>query len=135
MSGPITTKLSEPDAPQLWPEALRDRPRDPDPFPWRQVGRWMLPGLIVALVLFSVYAYLEQRAAKQIAYVQSERLLFMRSDNRSSITADQISKVVGRPQWAPDGSSLAVVSGNNIKKLSLLLPSAMVTTSNTFSRV
>jgi Tol biopolymer transport system component len=55
----------------FWPNALRDEPRR-EPFPWRFLTLWLLPGIVAALLLAALAILLQQQADKRIVFLSPE---------------------------------------------------------------
>lgn len=104
---------SSPSAARRWPEALRDQPRPPDPFPMRLFFLGLLPGLIGAMLLIVGAVYLEQRANRQILYLTPQSgLAVVRADgtrNRAITLGESGARFTGPAQWSPDGSRFAAL--------------------------
>jgi Tol biopolymer transport system component len=109
---PLETSV-QPSAAQLWPEAARDQPRPPEPFPRRLFLSWLVPGLVGAIILIAITVYLEQRANRRIVYrTQGGALASVRADGageRALSFTGLEDAIFGPPQWAPDGSRFAAI--------------------------
>ena len=63
-----------------WPEALRDEPHA-NPFPWRVLLRWLLPGMAGAMLLLGLLWPLRNQAARPIVFFTAQgRLAQVRAD-------------------------------------------------------
>jgi len=101
---------------QPWPEALRDQPRLPDPFPRRLFLLALLPGILGALLLIAAVIYLEQRASRQIVYATPEgRFAAVRADGSRvrSLFDSTSARLIGSPLWSPDGRRFAAIARQN----------------------
>jgi Tol biopolymer transport system component len=101
---------------QRWPEALRDQPRPPEPFPLRLFLLGVLPGIIGAALLLAMTIYLEQRANRQIVYLTTEgRLAAVRADGtRPRTLFDGLNvRIAGSAHWSPDGRHFAAIAMQN----------------------
>ncbi len=101
-----------------WPEPLDAPSRPKDPFPFRLIIPWGLVGVVGLALLIGLSIYFDQRASKQIAFVDSGGVLkLIRADGQGEKTVTSaIVKVTGSPQWSPDGRLLAAVDqqGNGL---------------------
>jgi Tol biopolymer transport system component len=111
---------------QPWPEALRDQPRPPDPFPRGLFLLAMLPGIIGALLLIAAAIYLEQRANRQILYATPQgRLAVVRADGAQprSLFDGVTARITGSARWSPDGRRFAAIAtANGMAKLLVAQP-------------
>lgn len=102
-----------PSTAQFWPEAAREQPRLPDPFPHRMFLTWLVPGLVGTIILIAIAIYLEQRANRQIIYqTQDGSLASVRADGADKQTlhfTDLEDAIFGKPYWAPDSNRFAVI--------------------------
>jgi Tol biopolymer transport system component len=110
---PLETPV-QPSTALFWPEAAREQPRLPDPFPHRMFLTWLVPGLVGTIILIAIAIYLEQRANRQIIYLTPDgALATIRTDDDServlSFTNLLEDASFGQPQWAPDGRRFAAI--------------------------
>lgn len=110
---------TQPGAHQLWPEPFRDTPRSDDPFPIGLALRWLIPGLIGMLILLGVYWYLEQRASKQVVFIQlGGTLSVVRADGADArdlaVQGLEAARFQSIPQWSPNGRFLATTRDDNV---------------------
>lgn len=106
----------------FWPNALREEPRR-EPFPWRFLALWLLPGIIAALLLAGLAVLLQQQANKRIVFISSEgRLVWTHADpdgehalgdrewylsGSDHMKLQQSLRVSAGPVWSPGNGSLA----------------------------
>jgi hypothetical protein len=109
---PLETPV-QPSTALFWPEAAREQPRLPDPFPHRMFLTWLVPGLVGTIILIAIAIYLEQRANRQIIYqTQDGSLASVRADGADKQTlhfTDLEDAIFGKPYWAPDSNRFAVI--------------------------
>lgn len=106
----------------FWPEALRDEPRR-EPFPWGVLARWLLPGIVAALLLVALGIMLQQQANKRIVFLSPEgRLVWTHADpdgehavgdrewylsDGDRLKLQQLLPMSTGPVWSPATGSLA----------------------------
>ncbi len=120
---PLPSSLPSESSPAaFWPEALRDAPRE-EPFPWRPLLIWLVPGAVAAVLLLALGIILRQQTTRQIVFVSPEgQLMWTHADpdgeqavgtkewylhpiDRSKL--EESLPVMAGPVWAPQGGAFA----------------------------
>lgn len=95
-----------------WPEALGTRRPTVDHFPRRLFLLWLALGVIGLLVLIAGILFLEQRANRQIIYLQNNQLRAIRADggqDRALAVEGFENGSFAVPQWAHNGQTFATI--------------------------